>query len=212
MDDEHGPVIDGLVLYARQYTSDITRTFPVNGVFSALQRSVYEAVLAAQTAAVAVCQAGSTTAALTAAARGSLAQSLLTLGFVSALPAPASPIVSLFMPHGCVAAVTMLALSDARGRLSHTVGLEVHDSPGLPAVLVAGIVMTIEPGLYFNRAIFTDAVFAANPTLVRSAIAPLLDSGFGGVRIEDVYVVRATSCVALSNAPKTVDDIESLMK
>ncbi len=88
----------------------------------------------------------------------------------------------------------------------------MHDSPPLPPVLVAGIVMTIEPGIYFNRATFTDATFAAYPTLVRSGIQPLLDSGFGGVRIEDVYLVKATSCVALSNAPKTVAEIEDAMK
>lgn len=77
--------------------------------------------------------------------------------------------------------------------------------------LVNGTVFTIEPGIYFNRVAFTNQTFVENPQIVREKVEPLVKSGFGGIRIEDTYLVTEKGCVALSDAAKTVDEIERLM-
>jgi Xaa-Pro aminopeptidase len=176
------------------YDTDITRTLPVSGVFSALQRSVYEAVLEAQATGERACSAGVTFANMSAAVTQSLATSLFQLGFIASAD---RSLVRYFCPHDYF----------------HTVGLDVHDT-SLPsgAALPVNAVITIEPGVYFNRVLFSDAAYKANPGLIRAAIEPLVTGGFGGVRIEDTYVVQQPGCKALSSAPKTVAQIEAAMR
>ena len=176
------------------YDTDITRTLPVSGVFSPLQRGVYEAVLAAQAAGERACRASATFSGMSASVTQSLAGSLFQLGFLRSADVS---LVRFFCPHGYF----------------HTVGLDVHDTslPNGPA-LPEHAVITIEPGIYFNRVLFTDAVFARNPGLVREAVQPLVAGGFGGVRIEDTYAVEVAGCRALSSVPKTVAAIEQLMR
>ena len=82
----------------------------------------------------------------------------------------------------------------------------------MPKVLLPGTVLTIEPGIYFNRVAFTDEAFARYPQVVQAAVEALVVAGFGGVRIEDTYLVTATGCEALSDAPKTVAEIEQIMR
>ncbi len=176
------------------YDTDITRTLPVAGVFSAVQRGVYEAVLAAQLVGERSCRGNVPVIGVSSSITFSLAASLFELGYMRSAN---TSLVRYFCPHGYI----------------HTVGLDVHDTslpfgPGMPV----GAVITIEPGIYFNRVIFTDAVFNANPGLVREAIEPLVTGGFGGVRIEDTYAVELAGCRALSSAPKTVAQIEQLMR
>jgi Xaa-Pro aminopeptidase len=186
------PLVDGnLVLIdagceVDGYASDITRTFPVNGRFSAAQRDVYETVLAAQLAAIEAVRPGQNFLAPHEAALRVLAQGLVDLkllaGSVDAVIESES--YKRFYMH----------------RTSHWLGLDVHDAGEYRtgeawAGLEAGMVLTVEPGLYLRAADDLPAHFHNI-----------------GIRIEDDVLVTADACRVLTAPPKGVADIESTMK
>ncbi len=173
------------------YDTDITRTIPVSGRFSPTQEAVYNAVLAAQLSGAAVCGPMVTVQNMSLVVTTELATQLVKLGMISTANIS---LVKFFCPHGYF----------------HGVGLDTHEP--LPNPLLQNVVLTIEPGIYFNRVSFTNDTFARNPQIVRSAVEPLVQSGFGGIRIEDTFVVTLSGCESLSNAFKTVDEIEQNMK
>lgn len=107
------------------YATDITRSFPVNGKFSAEQRAVYELVLAAQDSAIKECKPNNFFRAPHLKAVEIISEGLVKLG----ITASKDEYRKYFM-HGT----------------SHGVGLDVHD-PGI-AVLQEGNVLTVEPGIY----------------------------------------------------------------
>ena len=168
------------------YASDITRTFPVNGRFSAAQKDVYQIVLAAQDAAMAsVCPGSAWIAPHTAAVR------VLTQGMVD-----------LKLLHG---SVDDLIESEAYSRFymhrtGHWLGLDVHDAgeykrDGEWRALQAGMTLTVEPGLYIRPA-----------DDVPEALWHI------GIRIEDDVLVTESGCEVLTSAPKTVSEIEDWMR
>ncbi|WP_460688648.1 aminopeptidase P family protein [Nesterenkonia suensis] len=173
------------------YTADITRTLPVSGSFSDVQRRVYEAVLAAADAAFDVVRPGIRFREIHQAAVRVLAEHLDSWGL---LPVGLEEALSddgqhhrRWMPHGT----------------SHHLGLDVHDCAQakrelyLDGVLEEGMVFTIEPGLYFK------AEDLAVPEEYRGI----------GVRIEDDVLVTAEGAENLSAAlPRTADDVESWMR
>ncbi len=186
------------------YASDITRTFPVGGRFSGAQRELYEIVLQAQQEAIAATRPGARFHEPHEAALRVLAQGLLDCGLLS---------------RDAVADVDGVLESGAYRRFymhrtSHWLGMDVHDcgdyaEPGEAArrlpdaslqpasrILRAGMVLTIEPGLYVRA-------------------APDLPARFHdlGIRIEDDVVVQARGdCEVLTAAaPKTVSEIEQVM-
>ncbi len=169
------------------YASDITRSFPVNGQFSAAQREVYELVLAAQHAARAEIRPGAHWNQPHDAAVKVLAQGLLDLGLLK----------------GSLDAV--LEKGDYRRfymhRTGHWLGMDVHDAGeyklgGDWRALVEGMVLTVEPGCYIRPAADVPEAFWNI-----------------GVRIEDDAIVTADGCEFISeDVPKTVADIEALMR
>jgi Xaa-Pro aminopeptidase len=169
------------------YASDITRTFPVNGRFSAPQRQLYDIVLAAQEAAIAQVQVGQPWDAPHQAAVQVLTEGLLQLGLIqgSLEQALQEKTYQRFFMH----------------RTSHWLGLDVHDVGAYqmnqqPRRLTAGMVLTVEPGLYIPPG--SDGV-------------PLDWQGIG-IRIEDDVVVGQNGPEVISAAvPKTVVEIEALM-
>jgi len=176
------------------YAADITRTFPVNGRFSAPQKALYELVLAAQEAALAVIRPGTLYSEMHDCAVRVLAQGMLDLGlldkatFSSADAVIAERAHAQFYMHGT----------------GHWLGLDVHDAgayrdihaDGKPSrALQAGMVVTVEPGIY-----------------VRPAEGVPEQYWHIGIRIEDDVLVTATGHTVLSAAaPKTVADIERVM-
>ncbi len=108
------------------YTADITRTFPINGSFSAEQRAIYSIVLEAQDSGIAACRAGNAFKASHRAAMSVVRRGLLRLGIIQD-----SSDVSQYFMHGT----------------SHYLGLDVHDL-GTGNALKPGVVMTVEPGVY----------------------------------------------------------------
>ncbi len=173
------------------YTADITRTMPVNGVFSETQRLVYEAVLEAADAAFAIVRPGIRFREIHATAMGVIAQKTAEWGFlpVSAEESmkPENQFHRRYMVHGT----------------SHHLGLDVHDCAAarrdlyLDGVLEAGMVFTIEPGLYLQPDDLT---------------VPEEFRGIG-VRIEDNILVTETGAENLSIAiPRTTDDVEAWLR
>ncbi len=169
------------------YAADITRTFPVNGRFSAAQRDVYQLVLAAQAAAIAKIRPGARWNAPHEAAVRVLAQGFLDLKLLSGKldDVIEQETYKQFYMH----------------RTGHWLGLDVHDAGeykenGEWRVLQPGMVLTVEPGCYIRP----------GPG-VPDALAHI------GVRIEDDALVTAQGSELLSvAAPKSVADIENLMR
>lgn len=179
------------------YASDITRTYPVNGKFSKAQQAVYEIVLEAQAAAIKATCAGARFNAPHEAAVKVLAQGLLDLGLLSGSLSEVieSKSYTRFYMH----------------RTGHWLGMDVHDcgsyrDPAAPANpkegqdtsrhLQAGMVLTIEPGLYIRAA--------------KDIAEEFHDIG---IRIEDDAIVTDNGCeVYTHEVPKTVNEIQALMK
>ncbi len=175
----------------QNYASDITRTFPAGGRFSAAQRAVYEVVLAAQEAAIAATRPGVSFDSVHQAALALLVQGLFDLRILRA------------DKHGSVQdAIASKAYTPYyMHRTSHWLGLDVHDAgsyteaDGASRILQPGMVLTIEPGLYLRP----------------SAEVPEQFHHIG-IRIEDDAAVTAEGCELLTRAlPVAVAEIEALM-
>ena len=110
------------------YTADVTRTIPVSGKFSARQRELYEIVLGAQKAAIAAVKPGMTLG-------GKTPQSLYQVA------------LDYFNAHGRDLHGEPLGKYFTHG-ISHHIGLEVHDASDTSAPLEAGMLISVEPGLY----------------------------------------------------------------
>jgi Xaa-Pro aminopeptidase len=169
------------------YAADITRTFPVNGRFVGPQRDVYELVLAAQSAAIAQVNAG-----LPWEAPHDAAVRVLARGFID-----------LGLCQGTVDAV--IESGDYRKfymhRTGHWLGMDVHDCGdykrgGAWRPLEPGMVLTVEPGCYIRPG-------EGVPQHLWNI----------GVRVEDDVVVTPDACEVITiEAPKTVADIEEVMR
>jgi Xaa-Pro aminopeptidase len=133
-------LIDAAAEYG-YHSSDITRTFPVNGRFTAPQRAIYEVVLAAQLAAIAVAKPGARYEAMHEAARRVLVDGLADL---------------TLLPRGVEDSLAMhLYREFYMHGTGHWLGMDVHDVGdykvrGESRVLEPGMVFTVEPGLYFD--------------------------------------------------------------
>jgi Xaa-Pro aminopeptidase len=170
------------------YASDITRTFPVNGKFSAEQQAVYEVVLAAQHAAIDQARPGRHWNDPHEAAVRVLTQGMKDLGL---LKGEVSELIETeayrrFYMH----------------RTGHWLGLDVHDVGDYKVhdewrVLEPGMVMTVEPGIYIAP---DDDTVAAKWRGI-------------GIRIEDdVAITRKGHDIFTAGVPKEVAEIEKLMK
>ena len=170
------------------YASDITRTFPVNGKYTGEQKAIYELVLAAQLAAIEQVKPGSHWNEPHEAAVRIMVDGLLDLKL---LKGKADDIIDnqeyrKYYMH----------------RTGHWLGMDVHDVgdykvDSIWRLLEPGLVLTVEPGLYI------------------SAGEKGVDERWWniGVRIEDDVLVTRQGCDVLSkDAPKEVDEIESLMR
>jgi Xaa-Pro aminopeptidase len=108
-----------------RYAADITRTIPISGTFTPRQKAIYETVLRANEAAIAMIAPGVTVRDINAKVNEILGQGLIALGLITDVKD-----LRKYYTHG----------------LSHGVGLAVHDVNS--AVLEPGVILTIEPGLY----------------------------------------------------------------
>ena len=169
------------------YAADITRTFPVNGRFSAAQKDAYELVLAAQTAAIAAVQPGAHWNAAHEAALQVLVQGMLDFKLCSGS-------VDSVLESGDYKRFYM-------HRTGHWLGMDVHDAGdykrgGEWRALQAGMTLTVEPGLYVRPGEDVPPAFWNI-----------------GIRIEDDVNVRENGCEVLTeSAPRSIADIEATMQ
>ena len=190
----NAPLCDGDLLLVdagaeyQCYASDITRTWPVNGRYSAEQRALYDVVLAAQSAAIAQARAGIAFAAMHDAAVRVLTRGLCRLGLLQGTPERniKSGDYRRFYMH----------------KTGHWLGLDVHDVGDYRVgeesrELEPGMVLTVEPGLYV----------AKDEKSVEKRWRGI------GIRIEDDVLVTKGDPTVLTNAvPRDADVIEALMQ
>ena len=196
------------------YDSDVTRTWPLAARFTASQRAIYEIVLDVQRAAIEGVAPGTEFRELHLAACRRIAAGLVDFGLLKGDPdgLVEQDTHALFFPHG---------LGHMLGLATHDVGGWVpgrarSDRPGLKYLridtpLEVGDVVTIEPGIYFVRALLCSAELRAkHHDAVNWDLADaMLD--WGGVRIEDdVRVTPAGPDVLTDAIPKSVEDLEAL--
>jgi Xaa-Pro aminopeptidase len=168
------------------YCADVTRTFPTAARYAPAQRDLYEAVLAAQLAAIGAVRPGTTLEAVHTVALRVLVEALIGHGIL------AGP-VDEAIEKGTYRRFYM-------HRTSHWLGRDVHDvgryaEGGAPRPLEPGMVLTVEPGLYI-------------PADAEDVPAPFRGIG---IRIEDDVLVTADGREVLSAAaPKQVDEVEAL--
>ena len=168
------------------YAADITRTFPVNGRFNAAQKDVYEIVLAAQEAAFAATAPGRHFMEAHDAAVRVLTQGLIDLKLLTGD-------LDNLIEKGDYKRFYM-------HRTGHWLGLDVHDAGEYKVgdqwtTLQPGMTVTVEPGLYIRPA-----------DDIPAALAGI------GIRIEDDVRVTETGCDIYTSAPKTIAEIEEVMR
>jgi Xaa-Pro dipeptidase len=201
------------------YCADITCSFPAGGKFNDDHREVYEAVYEAQQAVFVALHPGVLWTDMHRLAERVILEHLVKYDFVRSLGKSLEElhrlhIPAIFMPHG----------------LGHLLGLDVHDVGGYPTgverpkepgikrlrtgrVLQEGMVLTVEPGVYFIEANIQNAL--GNPEqcehLNMNKLRRFLDS-FGGVRLEDDIVITKNGYENLTVCPRKIADIERIMK
>ena len=169
------------------YTADVTRTIPISGRFTREQRAIYDLVLAAQKAALAECKPGNDFLAPNRAAMRVLAAGLEQLGILSSAAEALREENQFYKRYSL-------------HNVSHMLGLDVHDCAAARAeayklgALRTGMVLTVEPGLYFQLDDLT---------------VPARYRGIG-VRIEDDVLITERGVDVLSAAiPREADEVEA---
>jgi Xaa-Pro aminopeptidase/Xaa-Pro dipeptidase len=204
------------------YASDITRTLPVGGRFSARQRALYDIVLAMQESSIAAMKPGVRYRDIHRQAARLMVERMSALGFFRGEPDAVvdSGAYAIAFPHG----------------LGHQIGLDVHDMESLGETRVGyeqgdarsslfglaylrmakplkpGMVITVEPGIYFIPALI-DAWQAEgrHADFIDYAVFQQYRD-FGGIRIEDNVLVTADGSRVLgAPIPKRADDVEAAM-
>jgi Xaa-Pro aminopeptidase len=177
------------------YSADVTRTYPQNGHFSPEQKTVYEAVLRAQTETIALMKPGTYMRDVHEAAIKILGEDLLKMGLISKNDRDQ---VRMYFIHG----------------LGHDLGLRVHDVSDRTRKLEPGMIVTNEPGIYVrpddvhNNPTFK-ALSAEEKAGIDAALARYKDIG---VRIEDdILIGNPTPTIMSKAAPRSVADIEAFM-
>uniref|UniRef100_A0A2I3M0P5 Xaa-Pro dipeptidase n=1 Tax=Papio anubis TaxID=9555 RepID=A0A2I3M0P5_PAPAN len=196
------------------FASDITCSFPANGKFTADQKAVYEAVLRSCRAVMGAMKPGVWWPDMHRLADRIHLEELAHMGILSGSvdAMVQAHLGAVFMPHG----------------LGHFLGIDVHDvggypegteridEPGLRSLRTArylqpGMVLTVEPGIYFIDHLLDEAL--ADPARACFFNREVLQRfrGFGGVRIEEDVVVTDSGMELLTCVPRTVEEIEACM-
>ena len=215
------------------YSSDVTCTYPSNGVFSERQKVVYEGVLSAQRRVMGMLTPGVSWLECHKAAEEEIIKALVTLKIVvlDGIQQEGSSnetghtkrktiqelvemrLGGYFMPHG----------------LGHFIGIDTHDVggylPGHPSRnqglglkslrtcrdVQPGMTLTVEPGLYFIHHLMDELL--SLPQFKEYVNGEVLNEyrGFGGVRLEDVVVITKDGCENYTICPRTVEEVESVM-
>lgn len=197
------------------YGSDITCSYPANGKFNPKQKFIYETVLKSNRAVLAAMRPGVSYMDMHILSDKIMLEEFLKAGLVTGdvNEMLEHRISAIFQPHG----------------LGHFLGIDTHDvggylegtarstKPGLKSLrlhrqLEAGMVLTVEPGVYFIDYLLDEAFqdSVKSKFLVKEEIEKF--RGMGGVRIEDNILITETGSELFTDVPRTVEEIETFMK
>jgi len=227
--DHHGNILlDASCEYAC-YASDITRTFPVSGRFDRETRNIYEIVLEMQKTCIGMLKEGISWDDCNDTAHDVLVSGLLKLGILKGDQAEIHKqrVSYLFLMHGLghyiglethdVGGPTRRVSTPVTGpkqlpNATADISNLVLDDSAQPQGLPANSVVTVEPGIYFNR-------FLLEPALKQEKWNEFIDADIlekywkvGGVRIEDCLLVTKHGSENLTaSVPKEIDEIERIV-
>lgn len=199
------------------YGSDITCSFPRTGKFTEDQKLIYNAVLEAQVSTIEIVRPGRSWQDLKYNAQCVIVKHLINIGIINPQGKEIHELVAVhkigdvFMPHG----------------LGHLMGMDVHDVDGYGSnynvigsdgkintvrVLRSGMVITVEPGIYFIETLY--GPFLEDPMKGQFLNWDILKRfvNFGGCRLEDDIIVLDNGCENMTKIPKTIEEIEEIMK
>ena len=204
------------------YATDITRTFPVSGKFSQIQKSIYEFVINMQEEVIKKLKPGVKYVDMHILASKICIDGLKSIGLMLGNTEDAfeSGAHALFFPHG----------------LGHMLGLDVHDMEALGEdyvgydkitnrksqfgisylrlgkTLECGNVLTVEPGIYFISTLIDQwNQKGMHKEFINYSLLESFNN-FGGIRIEDNVLITKNGCKNLSETiPKTIEDIENIV-
>lgn len=197
------------------YGSDITCSFPSNGKFTPIQKFLYETVLKSNRAVLAALKPGVNYMDMHILSDRIMLEEFVKFGLLKGDIDEMLElrISAIFQPHG----------------LGHLIGIDTHDvggyldplsrssKPGLKSLrlnrqLEAGMVLTVEPGVYFIDFLLDEAY--ADPVKSKFLVKEEIEKcrGIGGVRIEDNIYINENGAELFTDVPRTVDEIESFMK
>jgi Xaa-Pro aminopeptidase len=173
------------------YSVDVTRTIPVNGKYSATQAEIYRLVWDAQQAGFQMAKPGHTAASIQSAANEVFKAGLFKLGLITDPKSEAQ--MKVWFNHG----------------ISHGIGLNVHDPGGKE--LEPGMVVTVEPGLYFRPDALENLPKTPEMAKFAEAVRPVFEKYKGiGVRIEDdVEITNGEPKVISAEIPSKLEDVEA---
>jgi Xaa-Pro aminopeptidase len=195
----------------RGYAGDVTRTYPVSGRFTPEQRAIYQIVRDALAAAEARAAVGARAGAMYEASDSVLAHGLARVGLIES---PGATYDCAQGPNACLQYRLYYMHS-----LGHGIGLDVHDPGTAPHArsrdvpLAAGDAFSIEPGIYVRRHLLE--VIQDTPRnaqlkdRIRDAVGRYADIG---VRIEDDYLVTASSVEWVSRFAREIEEVEAAMR
>jgi Xaa-Pro dipeptidase len=201
------------------YGSDVTCSFPVSGVFSPRQTTIYNAVLNAQIAVYTMIRPHVSYVDCHVRAEEEIVKGLVQAGVIVPGDKSIQELVQMrmgavFMPHG----------------LGHLIGIDTHDVggylpghpersslPGLKKLRTARLLkenmtLTVEPGCYFIDHLLEEALAEGSnlkPYLNESILNEY--RGFGGIRLEDVIVVTESGMINYTLCPRTIAEVESVV-
>lgn len=176
------------------YTVDITRTYPVNGRFSSLQKDIYRIVLRAQDAMMKAAKPGVLTRDVHRAGVDVIRDGLLQLGLITDASGEQ---YRMWYTHGSV----------------HYIGIDVHDVGDYEKPIAPGHAFTMEPGIYIRPESLDALPKTAENLALIDKIKPAVDKYSGiGVRIEDSFLMTDSGLKQLSaKVPRTIEEIEATL-
>jgi Xaa-Pro aminopeptidase len=176
-------------------TGDITRTTPVSGTFSPIQKEIYTLVLAAQEAGMAAAKIGNKTADIEKASEEVIKAGLLKLGLVTDAKGEQ---FRTWYTHG----------------ICHWIGMDVHDVGDYDRPLASGMAFVVEPGLYIRPQALDNLPDTPQNREFKEKVKPAVEKYKNiGVRIEDSFLLTDAGLKRLSaTVPRTIEEVEAWMK
>jgi len=202
------------------YTANISRTIPVNGKFSPEQGTIYQLVLDAQVAAMEQMKPGSMFMDGHMAAKEVIVNGLTELGLITDPTSHWQIKFYILYPSSHYLGMDVHDVGDMEGSFSQFMEQTPQESQE-SRVLEPGMVLTIEPGLYFREKgleqlheIFGSEADSVELEQFIEAVSPIYEQYLNmGVRIEDDILITTGGNINLSRyAPKEIEDIEQLMR